>query len=138
MIRYPMLVKFPDGESAAGRLVGQINHEAMTDLVTKIISGRVSAENFAEEASKLSSEYLLSRNCNDTIQSVRYKSEWKFIKNADTGRDELYNLLKDPAEQNNVLEENAQIAMQLEEYLIEHQSELHNMSPHELAIRVCL
>lgn len=47
-------------------------------------------------------------------RGIRTADGWKFILTLDTGQKELYNLKKDPGEKNNVIEDNARLAFDLE------------------------
>ena len=137
MLRYPLMVKFPGGAVRGGRLDHQINHARMAEVVRGIVEGRVNADNFVEVMNEKSSEYLLSRNCANTMRSVRFRSEWKLIKNLESGKDELYNLKTDAMEQHNVIDSHADMAWRLEEYLIDHQETLQKTTFHENRASVC-
>jgi hypothetical protein len=126
MLRYPLIVKFPKsaGHSFTGikRIDGQINHSVMVELVKGIVDGKINAGNFEEEAKKRTLAVAQSRNCQGSMRSARLNGEWKFIKNLDSDKGELYNLKTDPHELHNVIDANAGIAWKLDEYLMEHPS----------------
>lgn len=119
MVRYPLVVKFP-GPGAAVRLNGQINHTVMAEIVKGMIDGSVTRDNLVAEAEKRSLEVAMSRNCMDNIRSARYRGEWKFIKNLVTGRNELYDLTKDPRETVNLADTNPEMAWKLDDFLMSH------------------
>jgi arylsulfatase A-like enzyme len=137
MLRFPMVVKFPGAEKTI-HVESQFGHLELAQLLAKVISGEVRSDNFQAEVVKMSPEYFLSRNCANTMRSVRFKSEWKFIKNLGGGGDELYDLKGDPKELNNLIKKNPDIAWKLEEYLLDHQGELKQNNKAELATKVCL
>lgn len=137
MLLYPLIVKIP-GMNGRRSVPEQVTHRIMAALTRDLLEGRVSPEDFVEEARKRSSEYVLSRNCANTVRSVRYRGEWKFIKNLGSGKNELYNLKDDPAEKTNVIEQNLGLAWKLEEYLIDHQEQLTRSTVREQLLQVCI
>lgn len=136
MIRYPLMVKFPG--SAGGVIDQQINHQMMTKLVAGMITGDVTKDNFQDKVKELSGEFVIARNCQDNIRTVRWRSEWKYIKNLVTNRNELYNLKSDPLEKLNVIDKNADVAWKLEEYMIDHQADFKRLTKREEISRVCM
>ncbi len=136
MLRYPLMVKFPD---AGGRLMDQqTNHKIMAEITREMLEGKVDHRNFAGEMEKKKADYLLARNCQDDIRAVRFKSEWKLIKNLRTNKSELYNLKQDPAETRNVAEAQPELAWKLEEYLTNHQEDFKRITSREKKSKVCL
>jgi hypothetical protein len=136
MLRFPLVVKFP-GQRRGEVIDSQMTHLQLAKLARGIVEGRVTAANFAEEARKASSDIVLSRNCPDTIRSARLKSEWKFIKNLDSGQNELYNLKSDPGETRNIINDNGEIAWRLEEYMVDHEADLQRENRNGVHSRVC-
>lgn len=136
MLRYPLMVKFPQGKG--GVIDQQINHTLMAKLVAGMVSGEVHAGNFEDKVKKLNQDFLIARNCQDNIRTVRYRSEWKYIKDLVTGANELYNLKADPGETVNLVEREPDMAWKLEEYMIDHQADFKRRSKREQFRRTCL
>lgn len=136
MLRYPLMVKFPG--SKGGRIDQQVNHTVMAKLVAGLVTGDVNAENFEQKVKELNRDFLIARNCQDNIRTVRHRSEWKYIKDLVTGENELYNLKTDPGETINLVEREPDMAWKLEEYMIDHQSDFKRRSKREEFRRTCL
>jgi len=136
MLRYPMIVKFP-GMDHTQVVDTQITLRQTALLARKIVEGEITAENFVEKLRTLTNDYVLSRNCPDTIRSVRYRSEWKLIKNADSDQRELYDLKTDPGETKNIAAENPEMAWKLEEYMVDHQADYERITARSTAAGVC-
>ncbi len=136
MLKFPLLVKFPQ---AHGRpMAQQINHKIMADAVHQMIEGRIDHKNFANAMEQRAADYLIARNCQDDIRAVRYRSEWKLIKNLRTNKAELYNLVEDPGELRDLAETNPQMAWKLEEYLVSHQDDFKRVNKREQKSKVCI
>jgi len=60
----------------------------------------------------------------DEIRVSYRTSKWKYIHDRQTGEDELYNLSKDPVEQNNVIENNPDVRDELYSVITEHLTEI--------------
>ncbi len=136
MIRYPLMVKFPGHKG--GVIDQQVNHRIMAKLTEGLITGAVTKDNFAQKVRELNQDYLIARNCQDNIRTVRYRSEWKYIKNLVTGKNELYNLKSDRFEKNNLIDQNPDMAWKLEEYMIDHQADFKRLTQREELSRVCM
>lgn len=136
MLRYPLVVKFP-GMKEAHVIDSQITHLQLARLTRGIVNGEVTAENFAASVRSITTDYAISRNCSDTIRAVRYRSEWKFIKNTGSGQNELYDLKSDPSESKNLIDANPDMAWSLEEYMIDHQAEFEHKNRGDLRSKVC-
>lgn len=136
MLRYPLMVKFP-GQRQGVVIAGQTNHRYMAEIVKGIVEGRIRADNFQEAVKGETPEYILSRNCPDTIRSVRYRSQWKFIENVGTGSNELYDLSKDPGEKANLIDANPDMAWRLKEYLVDHLAEIRHDNTQGRWSKVC-
>lgn len=141
MLRYPLIVKFPPqfpgAPSSLQRLEGQVTHRIMSKLVREMLTGEVSAANFAAKVSERSEEAVASRNCSDSIRALRVRSEWKLIKNLASGKNELYNLKSDPHELKNLIEEQPELAWQLEDLLLEKNADIKKVTRRELKAEVC-
>jgi membrane-anchored protein YejM (alkaline phosphatase superfamily) len=137
MLRYPLMIKFP-GQDEGFKLDPQVHHTLVAGLVKDLIEGTVSLENFTAEVNKRGAEHVLSRNCQGDIRSVRYRSEWKLIKNIRNNRSELYDLKHDPGEIRNVAAHNSELAWKLEELMTDKQDEFLRTNTRERKSRVCL
>ena len=114
-LRFPVLMHFP-GQKVQRRFDEQISHFSLTRITELLMNdGREirALDYFKETAEPL----VYSRNCSRSIFSVRSRNEWKFITNLATGERELYDLVRDPFEQQNIVDEQVGLATQLEEKL---------------------
>ncbi len=136
MLRYPLMVKFPG--SKGGVIDQQVNHQIMSKITEGLIAGEINARNFEQKVKELNRDFLIARNCQDDIRTVRYRSEWKYIKNLVTGKNELYNLKSDPGETVNLVASEPDMAWKLEEYMIDHQTDFKRLTKREQLSRVCL
>lgn len=137
MLRYPLAIKFPR-QSEGAAFEGQVNHRIISEMTKGMAKGLLNVNNFPQRIKAKAADYVMARNCANSSRAVRYRSEWKFISNVDSGRNELYNLLQDPQERQNVIESNPEMAWKLEEYLIANQKDLLAPNRQELKAKVCL
>ncbi len=122
VITFPLAVHFPGSESQTV-VESQFFQGTFVDLVRGLVDGSVTAENFRAKIIDLEkNKMIISRNCANTIHSVRMENKWKYIEDTGTAP-RLYNLTVDPKEQNDVIADHGDIATKLKFYLVDHADE---------------
>lgn len=115
MIKFPLFVKFPNQESGE-RIHEQFYQQGIMDIVKKIMVGEINQDNFKEYIEETNNHpMIISRTCSKTIHSLRYKNEWKYVKDLRRDRSYLYDLKNDPGETVDVFDANPEISTFLEE-----------------------
>lgn len=122
VITFPMAVKFP-GQRGQTVIENQFFQGTFVEMVRGIIEGKISQKNFTDKIVELpQNKMIISRNCANTIFSVRWDNRWKYVE--ESGVDpRLYDLHKDPGEYTDVIAANPEIAAKLKFHLIDHASE---------------
>lgn len=118
MIRFPLFIHFP-GQRKEVRISKQFYQQGIKAIVDKIMKGELTEDNFEKYIDQENNHpFIVSRNCANTVRSIRHQNEWKYIWDLRKDKRYLYNLEKDPAEKNNVFDQYADIAAFLDEKLI--------------------
>lgn len=117
-IGVPLLIRFPDG-SGRQSIQTQFNQHSLVPIIRGILQGEVSRESFPRFLSqRIHDELSFATNFRFTQRGVRARNKWKFIYDFGTDERRLYDLERDPGETTDVLEQNAEVAAQLEEALL--------------------
>lgn len=116
-ISMPLIVAFP-GNKKAIELKSQLSKTAAANAIIKVMKGDVAIEKIISDLQNDSAnEYIVSRNCRNTVYSIRTKDAWKLIINYEENTRELFNLNVDKSELNNIYSEHGDIALHLESVL---------------------
>ncbi len=115
MIKFPFMVKFP-GQTEQIIIEDQFHQKGIFELTKLLLEGKLNEGNFYSKifSDKEKYKYVYSRNCNYTKRSLRVENKWKYIENFIDESKELYNLIEDPNERNNVAELYPEIINELE------------------------
>lgn len=127
MITYPLMVRFPKSKLKSPVFLDeQFYMGSINDLIKGIMNNEVTEDTFVSSAKMLKdkNEYIMLRNCSNTIQGVRWNNHWKLILNNDTGEKLLFDVEKDPGELHNLYDDHPEISAQLEIYIMDHIAEL--------------
>jgi hypothetical protein len=119
----PALVKLPQN-STLKNMPNQLNLKTFYDIIVKIING-----SSWDEATKLiNDKYILSGNCKGDLFSIRFDNKWKYFFNILTNESKLYDIEKNPSENQDIYNE----TLKTNPLLI---GELHNELLNQLIIR---
>lgn len=127
MISFPLIVRFPKSKLNDTVYIDQQFYQgSINNILVDMMQKKITEDNFLTniESLKEKNEYIISRNCHNTVRSVRWLGKWKLIINEETSEKYLFHIEVDPQEKTNVYDQNPDIATQLEIYLLEHIDEL--------------
>ncbi|MCB9025803.1 MAG: hypothetical protein H6625_05765 [Bdellovibrionaceae bacterium] len=116
-IKGPLLIALPWTKE---KLVikNQISKKSVIKVINSLITGERKISKFNELLTSSDfNDHIVSRNCLKSKYSIRYKNKWKFIKDEKKAIHQLFDLEGDPGELINVLQENKDMATELENKL---------------------
>lgn len=121
-LRVPLMIKLPGKQEKEPPLISaQFFTGAIAQFINLVASGNLPTEALIKEMTlSLSNELIVSRNCNNTQMGIRYKNQWKLIKDFSGAENKLFNLTIDPSEKINVIAFNKNVAAKLELQLNQH------------------
>ncbi|MBX3020981.1 MAG: sulfatase-like hydrolase/transferase [Bdellovibrionales bacterium] len=113
VLRIPLAIRFP-GHRAPVRIEEQTHFRPVAQLLRGVLSGTVDAENFEKSFRKVQDDAVVLRNCTNTKRGVRYKNQYKYIFDVAEDRPYLYDLKKDPGENENIADANMEMVDKFE------------------------